>query len=209
MLQRKKLSEKKWLMSSSKTTLFPSRVVVRTDWPMSMFVLNWTANVCLASLKSIRTVSDTNLSNQTTHLVSARHFVRDHHFADNVGEDILFSNVKHLFFQPCDYELLVLIHIHFKNPVLIGKKKMKVWINVAYRINAHTEIWHSLLTGYPILSRGFRYTIRWDRKQKTTTYVWRWRWIGIRTGRASTTSKPEQGVQDFCRKDRWSSKYQA
>ncbi|KAI7872577.1 FACT complex subunit-domain-containing protein [Spinellus fusiger] len=39
--------------------------------------------------------------------------------------NVLFSNVKHLFFQPCDNELLVLIHIHFKNPVLIGKKKTK------------------------------------------------------------------------------------
>lgn len=40
--------------------------------------------------------------------------------------DVLFSNVKHLFFQPCDNELLVLIHVHFKNPILIGKKKTKV-----------------------------------------------------------------------------------
>lgn len=39
--------------------------------------------------------------------------------------NILFSNIKHLFFQPCDNELLVLIHIHFKNPILIGKKKTK------------------------------------------------------------------------------------
>ncbi|KAI9495094.1 FACT complex subunit-domain-containing protein [Zychaea mexicana] len=39
--------------------------------------------------------------------------------------NVLFSNVKHLFFQPCDNELLVLIHVHFKNPVLIGKKKTK------------------------------------------------------------------------------------
>ncbi|KAG2172843.1 hypothetical protein INT43_000193, partial [Umbelopsis isabellina] len=39
--------------------------------------------------------------------------------------DILFSNVKHLFFQPCDNELIVLLHIHLKNPVLIGKKKIK------------------------------------------------------------------------------------
>ncbi|KAI8148314.1 FACT complex subunit-domain-containing protein [Fennellomyces sp. T-0311] len=39
--------------------------------------------------------------------------------------NVLFSNVKHLFFQPCDNELLVLIHIHFKNPVVIGKKKTK------------------------------------------------------------------------------------
>jgi len=37
--------------------------------------------------------------------------------------DILFTNVKHLFFQPCDKELLVIIHIHLRAPIMIGKKK--------------------------------------------------------------------------------------
>jgi len=37
--------------------------------------------------------------------------------------DVLFSNVKHLFFQPCDHELLVIIHIHLRAPIMIGKKK--------------------------------------------------------------------------------------
>ncbi|ORY88571.1 global transcriptional regulator, cell division control protein [Leucosporidium creatinivorum] len=39
--------------------------------------------------------------------------------------DILFSNMKHLLFQPCDSELIVVLHIHLKNPILIGKKKAK------------------------------------------------------------------------------------
>jgi nucleosome binding factor SPN SPT16 subunit len=39
--------------------------------------------------------------------------------------DILFSNIKHLFFQPCDGELLVILHVHLKNPIMIGKKKTK------------------------------------------------------------------------------------
>ncbi|KAK4049693.1 FACT complex subunit spt16 [Microbotryomycetes sp. JL201] len=39
--------------------------------------------------------------------------------------DVLFSNIKHLFFQPCDHELVVILHIHLKNPILIGKKKAK------------------------------------------------------------------------------------
>lgn len=39
--------------------------------------------------------------------------------------DVLFSNVKHLFFQPCAHELIVLIHVHLVNPILIGKKKTK------------------------------------------------------------------------------------
>lgn len=39
--------------------------------------------------------------------------------------DILFSNIKHLFFQPCDHELIVLIHCHLKSPIMVGKKKAK------------------------------------------------------------------------------------
>ncbi|ANZ76590.1 BA75_04085T0 [Komagataella pastoris] len=37
--------------------------------------------------------------------------------------DILFSNIKHLFFQPCKEELMVIIHCHLKTPLMIGKKK--------------------------------------------------------------------------------------
>lgn len=39
--------------------------------------------------------------------------------------DILFSNVRHLFFQPCQHELIVVIHIHLKDPIMLGKKKTK------------------------------------------------------------------------------------
>lgn len=39
--------------------------------------------------------------------------------------DVLFSNVKHLFFQPSTHELIVIIHVHLKNPIMIGKKKAK------------------------------------------------------------------------------------
>ncbi|TID16682.1 hypothetical protein CANINC_004134 [Pichia inconspicua] len=37
--------------------------------------------------------------------------------------DVLFSNIKHLFFQSCKGELLVIIHAHLKTPIMIGKKK--------------------------------------------------------------------------------------
>lgn len=39
--------------------------------------------------------------------------------------EVLFSNIKHLFFHPCDHELIVLIHCHLKNPIMVGKKKTK------------------------------------------------------------------------------------
>ncbi|KEZ38646.1 FACT complex subunit SPT16 [Scedosporium apiospermum] len=37
--------------------------------------------------------------------------------------DVLFSNVRHLFFQPCEHELIVVIHIHLKDPIIVGNKK--------------------------------------------------------------------------------------
>ena len=44
---------------------------------------------------------------------------------DHRRADILFSNIKHLLFQPCDNELIVILHVHLKNPIMIGKKKAK------------------------------------------------------------------------------------
>ncbi|PUU73913.1 FACT complex subunit-domain-containing protein [Tuber borchii] len=37
--------------------------------------------------------------------------------------DVLLSNVKHPFFQPCAHELIVLIHL--KDPIMVGTKKIK------------------------------------------------------------------------------------
>ncbi|KAK0558311.1 FACT complex subunit spt16 [Tilletia horrida] len=39
--------------------------------------------------------------------------------------ELLFSNMKHLFFQPCEKELYVILHVHLKAPIMIGKKKAK------------------------------------------------------------------------------------
>lgn len=36
-------------------------------------------------------------------------------FKNDQRVDVLFSNIKHLFFQPCKDELIVLIHCHLKN----------------------------------------------------------------------------------------------
>lgn len=43
----------------------------------------------------------------------------------DVKIDILFSNIRHLFFQPCDGEESVIIHVTLKHPIMIGKKKTK------------------------------------------------------------------------------------
>lgn len=52
--------------------------------------------------------------------------------------DVLFSNIKHLFFQPCDHELIVIVHIHLKSPIMVGKKKTKVRLS-AWRVVYVTE----------------------------------------------------------------------
>ncbi|PNY28999.1 FACT complex protein, partial [Tolypocladium capitatum] len=37
--------------------------------------------------------------------------------------DVLFANIRHVFFQSCRHEQLVMIHIHLKNPIIVGNKK--------------------------------------------------------------------------------------
>uniref|UniRef100_A0A9J2Q690 FACT complex subunit n=1 Tax=Ascaris lumbricoides TaxID=6252 RepID=A0A9J2Q690_ASCLU len=37
--------------------------------------------------------------------------------------DVLYNNIKHAFFQPCDNEMIILLHFTLKNPVLWGKRK--------------------------------------------------------------------------------------
>ncbi|KAI0223979.1 FACT complex subunit spt16 [Massospora cicadina] len=51
--------------------------------------------------------------------------LRYKHPRANQNIDVLFANIKHLFFQPCENELLVLIHLHLNDPIMIGKKKTK------------------------------------------------------------------------------------
>jgi len=48
-------------------------------------------------------------------------------FISNRGEsvDIIYSNIKNAIFQPCESEIMVLIHFHLKDPIMIGKKKQK------------------------------------------------------------------------------------
>lgn len=48
-------------------------------------------------------------------------------FISTRGEivDIMYSNIKHAIFQPCENEIMVLIHFHLKNPIMVGKKKQQ------------------------------------------------------------------------------------
>lgn len=37
--------------------------------------------------------------------------------------DVMYNNIKYAIFQPCENEIMVLIHFHLKNPIMVGKKK--------------------------------------------------------------------------------------
>lgn len=39
--------------------------------------------------------------------------------------DVMYSNIKHAIYQPCDQTTMVIIHFHLKDFVLIGKKKYR------------------------------------------------------------------------------------
>jgi nucleosome binding factor SPN SPT16 subunit len=39
--------------------------------------------------------------------------------------DVMYANIKHVIFQPCDRTTMVLIHFHLNDHILIGKKKQK------------------------------------------------------------------------------------
>lgn len=39
--------------------------------------------------------------------------------------DILYKNIKHAIFQPCDRTRFVILHFHLLNPIMIGRKKCK------------------------------------------------------------------------------------
>lgn len=46
-------------------------------------------------------------------------------FISNKGEkiEVIYKNIKHAFFQPCENELITLVHFHLKSPIMVGKKK--------------------------------------------------------------------------------------
>ena len=65
------------------------------------------------------------LTNKKTQGVLEAH-TNGFRFSSTKGErvDITYNNIKHAFFQPCETELIVLLHFTLKNPILLGKKKV-------------------------------------------------------------------------------------
>ena len=46
-------------------------------------------------------------------------------FNSSKGEhvDVIYTNIKHAIYQPCENDQLVLIHLHLIDPIIVGKKK--------------------------------------------------------------------------------------
>jgi nucleosome binding factor SPN SPT16 subunit len=46
-------------------------------------------------------------------------------FISNRNEivDIMYANIKYAIYQPCESDIMVLVHFHLKNPIMVGKKK--------------------------------------------------------------------------------------
>ncbi|VWU52083.1 FACT complex subunit SPT16, putative, partial [Hepatocystis sp. ex Piliocolobus tephrosceles] len=51
--------------------------------------------------------------------------------------DILFDDIKYAFYQPCDGQLIILIHFHLKRYVMVGKKKT---LDIQFYCEAGTQI---------------------------------------------------------------------
>jgi nucleosome binding factor SPN SPT16 subunit len=39
--------------------------------------------------------------------------------------DVLFANIAHAFLQPCDHESVVIVHLHLRHPIMVGKRKTR------------------------------------------------------------------------------------
>jgi len=76
--------------------------------------------------------------------------------------DILFDNVKHAIFQPCDHEMIMVLHFKLKNFILLNKKKvqeLQFYIEVG-------EITTDLMKGTNIRDRDDLYAEQREREAR-------------------------------------------
>ena len=46
--------------------------------------------------------------------------------------DIMYNNIKHALFQPCDGEMIILLHFNLKNPIMFGRFLVELWIYIHF-----------------------------------------------------------------------------
>ena len=54
---------------------------------------------------------------------SSNSFYCRFHDTHGANVDVIYNTIKNAFFQPCDKEMLILLHFNLRHPILIGKKK--------------------------------------------------------------------------------------
>ena len=55
--------------------------------------------------------------------------------------DIIYKNINHAFFQPCEKEMIIIIHFNLKNPIILAKKKISD-IQFTREIGSQTDDLH-------------------------------------------------------------------
>ncbi|EGR30454.1 metallopeptidase family m24, putative [Ichthyophthirius multifiliis] len=79
----------------------------------------------------------------------------------NEKVDLVFSNIKHAFFQPCDNEMIVALHFHLHHPLIIGKKKtndVQFYMEAGLPpedLNVETQIGNKISFEVPYSNLGF------------------------------------------------------
>ena len=79
--------------------------------------------------------------------------------------DILYTNVKHAVFQPCDKEMIMVIHFHLKNGIMVGKKRH---IDVQFYIEVKYLEW---LDSISLELNSGKIVFRWKSKLSQTTWL--------------------------------------
>ena len=54
--------------------------------------------------------------------------------------DVMYANIKHAFYQPCQGEHVVVIHFHLKDAIIIGKKKTNDVQFITYAVDASEDV---------------------------------------------------------------------
>ena len=77
--------------------------------------------------------------------------------------DILYNNIKHAIFQPCDHEMIMVVHFKLKNFILMNKRKVS---DIRFYIEVG-EITTDLMKSSNIRDRDDIYAEQMEREHRT------------------------------------------
>lgn len=82
---------------------------------------------CVCELGGLPRLGDSCLSASNALIDPPRRFAAGLRFVSTKGEkiDIVYGNIRHGIFQPCEKEHVVLLHFHLRHAIMVGKKKFE------------------------------------------------------------------------------------